>query len=169
MPDQNDNSLPRGVRIRSDLVEAFIFRRRAGAIDLLQMRRRADAKRSPGTWQPVLGHIEEGESALEAARREVGEETGLEGADCLGWWQLEQVHPFFVADANAIFLCPRFVVEAAASWEPVLDNEHEAHRWVALGNADDAFIWPGQREAIREFTGEILDPSSATAALLRLD
>ena len=33
-----------------------------------------------GTWLPVGGELDDGETPLEAARRELGEETGLRGA-----------------------------------------------------------------------------------------
>jgi ADP-ribose pyrophosphatase YjhB (NUDIX family) len=49
-----------------------VFCRHGGEILLIRHRRL-------GTWLPVGGEIEEGETPLEAARRELREETGLEG------------------------------------------------------------------------------------------
>ncbi len=49
-----------------------IFCRHAGALLLIRHRRL-------GTWLPVGGEIEAGETPLEAARRELLEETGLAG------------------------------------------------------------------------------------------
>ncbi len=49
-----------------------VFARHAGRVLLIKHRRL-------GVWLPVGGEIEPGETPLEAARRELAEETGLEG------------------------------------------------------------------------------------------
>ncbi len=159
-----------GAAVRADLVEVFIFRRGAGgAVEVLQLLRRRSEDAAPGTWQPVIGHAEAGETALTAMKRELREETGLEASACLGLWQLEEVHPYFLASSNAVVLCPRLVAEAPPRWEPAPGGEHEAHRWIAIEAAEEAFLWPGQQAAIREIRRAILDPASPTAALLRLE
>jgi len=54
-----------------------IFCRNEGEILLVRHRRL-------GTWLPVGGEMEPGETPLEAARRELREETGLEGSFPVG-------------------------------------------------------------------------------------
>jgi 8-oxo-dGTP pyrophosphatase MutT (NUDIX family) len=139
------------------------------AVELLQLRRSATARISPLSWHPVLGHIEPGETAVEAICREMEEETSLDREARLGFWQLEQVHPFFVAATNTIYFCPRFAVEVASTWEPRLNEEHDASRWIVLADAAEAFVWPGQRAAITELIAEILDPDWGSTSSLRLE
>src|ERR1043165_3075717 len=88
----------RGPRLRTDIVDVYLARRVEDGFEFLQLRRREAPL--AGTWQPVMGHIEERETALAAAVRELHEECALRRDDprLLGLWALEQVHPYFLAD-----------------------------------------------------------------------
>ena len=155
-------------KIRADLVDAYLFRRDAnGAVELLQLRRTGEPL--GGTWQPVMGHIGQGETAVACMRREVAEETGLTVSDALGAWALEQVHPFFLAARDEIVMSPRFAVEVGAAWEPTLNDEHDAHRWVPIDEANDRFLWPGQHAAIAELCSMLGDPDRPASLQLAPD
>lgn len=157
-----------GPNVRTDIVDVYIFRERAGegpAAEFLQLLRAAEPL--AGTWHPVMGHVEQGETAVEAALRELREEVGIEAGrgGLLGLWALEQVHPFYIASIDAIVMSPRFVAKVGRAWEPTLNAEHRAHRWV---NDASEFMWPGQKLAVREVRDEILDPLSVSRGSLRI-
>ncbi len=158
-----------GCEVRADIIEAHVFRRSEAGPEFLQLLR----SRAPldGTWQPVLGHCEAGESAAACAKREVEEEVGLHTGDeaLLGLWALEQVHPYFVARINCIVLSPRFLMEVRADWRPRLNAEHREHRWVRPADVDRHFVWPGQKAAIREALAEIIEAPASLREQLRLD
>jgi dATP pyrophosphohydrolase len=168
-------------RIRSDIIDAYVFRRVPGAepargghpsrgspaIEVLQLRRTSAP--AAATWQPVMGHIEPGERATDTLFRELREELGLAASapDLIDAWALEQVHPFYIAEMDAIFLAPRFAIEVAPHFEPVINEEHDDFRWLPIEAAVREALWPGQRAALRELTRMLGgDPA---AELLRLD
>lgn len=158
-----------GARVRADVVDVYVFRHggsRAGRPEFLQLLRANDPLK--GTWQPVMGHAEAGESSVSAAARELLEEVGLDARSraCLGLWALEQVHPFYIAAIDTVVMSPRFACEVATDWTPRLNREHTAHRWT--DRASD-FCWPGQKFALREIEEEIAPVSSMSRALLRID
>lgn len=160
-----------GPQIVSRVVDVYVFRCAGGdaaGIEVLQGLRVGGSLH--GSWHPVMGHMEPGETAMAAAVREVREEAGLKMSDpaVLGFWGLEQVHPFFLASRNEIHLSPRFAVRVAAEWSPVLNEEHSAWRWVRVPERVHEFVWPGQRGAVREILSDIA-PGGATGEALRLD
>lgn len=169
-----------GPRVRTDVVEVYVARRGGPAkrverddgddivlpveVELLQIRRAKDPLR--GSWQPVLGHIEAGESAVGAAQRELMEEVGLDvrgDRRCTGMWALEQVRPFYIAAIECIVLSPRFVVTVGGDWEAKLNAEHDAARWVKSYEAEGTFTWPGQHESVREVEAIVRGTSLAMA------
>lgn len=71
--------------VREPTSGGIVFRRNQDdAIEILLIQ---DAK---NRWTIPKGHIEEGETAVQTARREIGEEAGLHEVDMLGW--LGKIH-----------------------------------------------------------------------------
>lgn len=156
-----------GAVVRSDIVDVYLFRRsrgRTGGVEFLQLLRTADPM--GGTWHPVMGHIEEGETAVGCAFRELREEVGLGGSDpsLVRLFALEQVHPYFIPQINTIVLSPRFAAEVGAEWTPVLNDEHAAFRWTSESEVFRHFMWPGQMAACREIVELLALPLSQSRA-----
>jgi 8-oxo-dGTP pyrophosphatase MutT (NUDIX family) len=173
-PDRSEDGYRRspgaGPTVRSDIVDVYVFRKiDDGRIEFLQLRRTKPPL--AGGWHPMMGHIEAGETALVCAVREMAEEVSLDARDpaLLGFWQLEQVHPYFLAELDCIVLSARFASQVAAEWSPKFNDEHDASRWVAGDKVDDLFVWPGQKLACREIATELARPESLASEALRLD
>lgn len=157
-----------GPALRTDIIDVYVARAaEAGPAPdgLLQLRRTREP--AAATWQPVMGHIEPGERAVETLWRELSEEIGLDRSGVRRAWSLERVRPFFLAERDEIVLSPRFAVEVPPGWSPKLNTEHDAARWAPLVEAERWFMWPGQREAIAEIRG-LFEPGSLSEPVLRL-
>ena len=104
-----------------------VFCRNAGAVLLVHHRRL-------GRWLPVGGEIEAGETPLEAARRELREETGLSG-DFPSLSEIEGTPPGLIgyeehlAGAKGLHLNFAFVADVAGRTLAPCDEWDEA-RWV---------------------------------------
>lgn len=71
--------------VREPTAGGIVFRRnKKGEVEFLLIQDHKDR------WTIPKGHIEEGETAQQAAKREIGEEAGLTQTDMLGW--LGKIH-----------------------------------------------------------------------------
>ncbi|NDD30192.1 MAG: NUDIX domain-containing protein [Proteobacteria bacterium] len=130
--------------IHVDMVAVYVFRR-TSTIELLQLRRAEPADAYAGTWQPIYGGVEPGETAVTAALRELLEETGLRP---LRFHQVEFLETCYFRPYDRILMMPVFAAEVDAGAEVALDAEHSGHRWVSRAGVADAFLWRSQREAV---------------------
>ncbi len=127
-------------------VDAYVLRACGAGLEVLVLRR-GPSGRSPGSWETVHGHIEPGETPVQAALREVREETGLEPARL---YNLSRVEAFYRHRTDEIALIPVFagVVDGAAPARH--SSEHDRAEWLAPAAAAARFSWPRERRALED-------------------
>ena len=118
----------------------------AGVPHYLLMQRSA-GQLYEGVWQGVTGKIQPGETAWQAAIRELGEETGLRP---LKMWTVDHVNFYYEAAHDRMNCIPVFGAELAAG-EVVLSPEHRACRWCQVEEAAQLLLWEQQRQGLLIF------------------
>lgn len=109
-----------------------------------------------GYWHVVAGVVEEGESYAEGAIRELREETGMQPTGRLLDLQRPQAYAisedlrcrYDYPPGTTEVVIQTFAVEAPSGWEPVLNDEHDDHRWCSLDEAVSLLHWPEARAAL---------------------
>jgi 8-oxo-dGTP pyrophosphatase MutT (NUDIX family) len=103
-------------------------------------------------WHLVAGMVEEGESAAEAAARELAEETGLEAEVVeLGRsfaYPLEEKYRAQYGPGVVEVAVDCFAAVAPDDWEPTLNEEHDEYRWCWAEEAVRLLYWPEPREIV---------------------
>ena len=93
------------------------------------------------------GHIDEGETPVETALRELGEETGLT-AERL--YNLSRVEMFYRHSSNQIVLVPVFAAFAGPAGRVRLSDEHDDSEWLRPEAAKARVTWPRVRREITD-------------------
>ncbi|HUG65656.1 MAG TPA: NUDIX domain-containing protein [Gaiellaceae bacterium] len=103
-------------------------------------------ERSPargGYWNLIAGGVDAGAESADAAARELEEETGLRASVESPGLELSYEKPWGTVRLDA------FVADAPRAWEPVLDEEHIAHRWCSPAQAVELLAYEEPRVAVR--------------------
>jgi len=147
------------MNVRTDHVTVFVARvdARGTSHEFLQLRRAA-ADYLAGSWQLVRGCIEPGETAVAAALRELGEEAGLVPAE---FYSLGSVETFYMWHDDFIWhsICFCAIVNRAAP--VVLNDEHDASRWIPRAEFDAALTWSSERRILPDLCRDVLDDGLA--------
>ena len=123
-------------------VDVYVVRR--GGLGLRHLLlRRAPGRLYEGSWRMVAGKIKAGEQAWQAAVRELWEETGLHPESVIA---VPSANHFYEWQTDRMHVIPVFAAEVTA--DPQLNEEHDAHEWLAARDAAARLDWPEQRRLL---------------------
>jgi len=126
------------------VVDCYVYRQTDDGLKFLLMKRNLN-KIYEHLWQGVAGKIEDGETAPEAAIRELKEETGL---DPVNMFVADHVSRFYEVHGDRVNLVPVFGMEVDSD-EVMLSEEHVDFKWVTIKEALNTLVWNGQKEGIQ--------------------
>jgi 8-oxo-dGTP pyrophosphatase MutT (NUDIX family) len=131
-------------RIRVSMVDLYVARPVAAGFEFLVLRR-STGGRSPGAWEAVHGHLEEGERPVDGARRELLEETGLTPS---ALYNLSRVESFYLHRSDEVAMIPAFVALVPGGAAVSISEEHDAAEWLPADAARNRLVWPRSRRAL---------------------
>lgn len=123
----------------------IVFRRSPGGPEFLLL------KYGAGHWDFPKGHLEEGETALQAAKREIQEETSIppEAQDfILGF---KDIVSYFYRRGPALVKkdVHFFIVEVPPEQGVKVSHEHLEHAWLAPDKAEERLTFKTARDLLR--------------------
>ena len=133
------------------VVDVYPYRTHADGHAEWLVLRRAPGRMYAGTWRAVGGKIEPGETAWQAALRELHEETGhAPGPGDGTFWTVPSVNAFYEWMHDRVNLVPAFAAElnARSAGDPVLCAEHDAFAWLPAEDAAARLAWPEPRRLL---------------------
>lgn len=133
-----------GVRVVESASSAIVSGGR-----VLMLRRPASCRSYPGVWSLCAGKLEPGESPLQAARREIAEETSLEVGE-----PAASLGPVEVREGSTVWRVHPFLFLAEGA-EPVLNEENEAFEFVRPGDLEGMELVPRTAEVVAEMLGAV--------------
>lgn len=132
-------------KIACDIVDVYVFRRVQARVQFLVLRRRPDVVLGD-TWQAIHGKIEPGERAVDAALRELEEQTGFVPQK---FYSADYINQFYDHKTDTVVLAPTFAAMVGPRQQPRLTPEYSDYAWCDLEETVARLPWSGQRWAAR--------------------
>jgi len=151
------------IPVRSFAVSVVALRRSPSGYEVLLLRRTGTLT---GEWCQIAGAVEEGETAWQAATRELAEETALISKD---FYSADICEQFYEADRDAISILPVFVAYIDESAEVIINHEHSEFCWVSFDDAIELVPFAGQRHVLRHVEREFINRSPNVHLRIEID
>ena len=126
------------------LIDVYPYRKQSQNIEFLLLKRSISTLYS-GQWRMVGGKVNTGESATQAALRELIEETCFTP---LLFWCVPSYNLFFDFNQDCFHQIPVFSAEISTDENPVLNHEHDSFGWFKKDDALNRIYWPEQKRLI---------------------
>lgn len=143
------------MKTRHDMVTVFVVRpdESGRAHEFLQLQRAADDYMG-GTWQIIRGGADDGEHMVQAALRELLEETGLIPLEL---YRLGTAESFYIDYDDTLWHAIPFCVFVSRDQPVILNPEHEAFRWVPREQMMSRVMWASERQLLSDLCLDVLD------------
>jgi len=149
--------------VKSYSVSIYILKPDEQGTQVLLLRRTGHLD---GLWCQVAGGIEQGEKAWQTAVREVHEETGISLSEL---WSADVLEQFYAKDKECIALVPVFVSTVQGNTKVVLNDEHDAFKWVSFEEAAELLSFTGQKKILAAVKAEFVDKEPNPNLKISLD
>lgn len=137
----------------SRLVDLYPYSLKQNKFKLLIFKRARDVIYA-GQWRMVGGKVRDVETADEAARRELMEETGLEPQL---FWTIPTVNQFYDPEVDSIRQVPAFAAEIDYDKPLKLNHEHTTFAWISEDQVEEYIKWPEQRRIMKVLSTIVTD------------
>jgi bis(5'-nucleosidyl)-tetraphosphatase len=99
-------------------------------------------------WDYAKGHLEEGESAWQAAVRELREETGIKQVDRVGKFERAMHYFFYSPGKGRVHKTVTFFLGRTKVREVTISHEHSGHAWLTYDEALAKLTYDNAREML---------------------
>lgn len=110
-------------------------------------------------WSLPKGHIESGEDAVSAAKREIAEEAGIDElvfVKKLGTYERYRMHWDGSDDTSELKMIEMFLFTTSQDALRPRDPHNPSAKWVPKEAVDDVLTHPKDKEFFRSIYGEIM-------------
>ncbi|HEX8522185.1 MAG TPA: NUDIX domain-containing protein [Tepidisphaeraceae bacterium] len=147
------------MKTRSDMITLFVVRpaELGASHEFLQLHRESGDYLG-NTWQLVRGTVEASETATQGALRELKEETGLVPDEM---YRLASVESFYLPHDDTLWHSVAFLAIVSRAAQVVLNEEHDAHRWVGRERMMQEMMWASERMLFPDLCRDVLDQGAA--------
>ncbi|MFY8161430.1 MAG: NUDIX domain-containing protein [Candidatus Kapaibacteriota bacterium] len=132
------------IQLHVVFLDDFNYKNKYENLEHLILQRNSKIKLYPNIWQVITGTIEENETAIQTAIRELSEETGLVP---YRMWAIPYLAKFYERISDTVQFSPTFLVIVNTK-DVIISDEHIAYNWVSKINGENTLSLPSHKEGI---------------------